>query len=102
MAGKPYAESLRIRTENASRRKMPDDVPRTWILTLRDSALAPKVQRTYIEARGGEQTLIEMDTCHCWMVGEPQRLTDPWSSAAGCTNIVLRLYHRIPHRIFIE
>lgn len=49
MIGKLYAESLRILTEKMSRQGMPDDVPRTWILTRRDRALAPKVQRKYIE-----------------------------------------------------
>jgi pimeloyl-ACP methyl ester carboxylesterase len=44
MAGKLYAESLRILTENVSRRGMPDNIPRTWILTLRDRALAQKLQ----------------------------------------------------------
>lgn len=74
MTSKLYAESLRILTEKVSRRGMPDDIPRTWILTLRDRALAPKVQRKYIEALGGVQTLTEIDTCHCLMVSEPQRL----------------------------
>jgi hypothetical protein len=44
MAGKLYAELLRILTEKVSRRGMPDDIPRTWILTRRDRALAPKVR----------------------------------------------------------
>jgi pimeloyl-ACP methyl ester carboxylesterase len=74
MAGKLYAESLRILTEKVSRRGMPDDIPRTWILTRRDRALAPKVQRNYIDALGGVQTLIEMDTCHMMLVSEPERL----------------------------
>src|ERR1700676_3230149 len=74
MAGKLCAESLRILTENVSRRGMPDYIPRTWILTLRDRALAPKVQRKYIESLGGVQTLIQMDTCHNLMVSEPERL----------------------------
>lgn len=76
MTGKLYAESLRILTEKVSRRGMPDDIPRTWILTLRDRALAPKVQRKYIEALGGVQTLTEIDTCHCLMVSEPERLAE--------------------------
>jgi pimeloyl-ACP methyl ester carboxylesterase len=74
MAGKLYAESLRILTEKVSRRGMPEEIPRTWILTLRDRALARKVQRQYIEALGGVQTLIEMDACHFMMVSEPERL----------------------------
>ena len=76
MAGKLYAESLRILTENVSWRGMPDNIPRTWILTLRDRALAPKLQRKNIEALGGVQTLIELDACHCLMVSEPERLAE--------------------------
>jgi pimeloyl-ACP methyl ester carboxylesterase len=74
MTGKLYAESLRILTEKVSRRGMPDEIPRTWILTLGDRALAPKLQRRYIEALGGVQTVIEMDTCHFMMISEPERL----------------------------
>ena len=76
MTGKLYAESLRILTEKVSPYGMPDDIPRTWILTLRDRALAPKLQRKYIEALGGVQTLIEVDTCHCLMLSQPKRLAD--------------------------
>ncbi|MGA7052034.1 MAG: alpha/beta hydrolase [Mycobacterium sp.] len=76
MTGKLYAESLRILTEKVSRRGMPDDIPRTWILTKRDRALAPKLQRKYIESLGGVQTLIEVDTCHMVMVSEPERLAE--------------------------
>jgi pimeloyl-ACP methyl ester carboxylesterase len=76
MTGKLYPESLRILTENVSRRGMPDDIPRTWILTKRDRALSPKVQRKYIEGLGGVQTLLEIDTCHCLMVSEPERLAE--------------------------
>ncbi len=76
MIGKLYPESLRLLTEKISRRGMPEDIPRTWILTLRDRALSPKLQRTYIEAIGGVQTLIEFDACHCLMVSEPERLAE--------------------------
>jgi hypothetical protein len=76
MTGKLCAESLRILVETVSRRGMPDDIPRTWILTLRDRAISPKVQRKYIESLGGVQTLIQMDTCHCLMVSEPERLAE--------------------------
>jgi pimeloyl-ACP methyl ester carboxylesterase len=74
MSGKLYPESLRLLTENVSRRGMPTDIPRAWILTLRDRAITPKLQRKNIEALGGVQTLIEIDTCHCLMVSEPERL----------------------------
>lgn len=76
MTDKLYPESLRILTENVSRRGMPDDIPRTWILTLRDRAIAPKLQRKNIEELGGVQTLIPIDTCHCLMVSEPERLAE--------------------------
>jgi pimeloyl-ACP methyl ester carboxylesterase len=76
MTDKLYAESLRILTEKVFRRGMPDDIPRTWIMTLRDRILAPKVQRRYIDGLGGVQTLIEIDTCHMLMVSEPQRLAE--------------------------
>ena len=55
---------------------MPDDIPRTWILTKRDRALAAKLQRKYMESIGGVQTLIEVDTCHMVMVSEPERLAE--------------------------
>ncbi len=55
---------------------MPNDIPRTWILTRRDRALAPKLQRKYIDALGGVQTLIEIDTCHMVMVSEPEWLAE--------------------------
>jgi pimeloyl-ACP methyl ester carboxylesterase len=76
LSGKLCAESPRILTEKVSWRGMPDDIQRTWIMTLRDRALSPKVQRKYIEAVGGVQTLIEIDTCHCLMVSEPELLAE--------------------------
>ncbi|MDH6247144.1 alpha/beta fold hydrolase [Mycobacterium sp. OTB74] len=76
MADKVHPESARILGEKVSRQGMPDDVPRTWILTLRDRALSPKMQRQYIDALGGVQTLIEVDTCHCLMISEPERLAE--------------------------
>ncbi len=76
LADRLYPESARILAEKASRRGMPESVPRTWILTRRDRALSVKSQRRGIEAIGGMQTLIEMDTCHCLMVSEPERLAE--------------------------
>jgi pimeloyl-ACP methyl ester carboxylesterase len=76
MAGKLYPESPHILAENVSRRDMPEDIPRTWILTTRDRALSMKFQRKGIDAIGGVSTLIEMDTCHMMMVSEPERLAE--------------------------
>ena len=55
---------------------MPDDVPRTWILTLRDHTLSEKSQRKSIAALGGVQTIIPIDTCHDLMISEPERLAE--------------------------
>jgi pimeloyl-ACP methyl ester carboxylesterase len=76
MAGRTYPESPRIPMETVSRRGLPDDVPRTWIMTLRDRTHPVSEQRASIEALGGVSTLIEMDTCHSLMVSEPQRLAE--------------------------
>ena len=62
--------------EKVSRPGMPDDIPRTWILTLRDRALSVKSQRRAIEAIGGVHTVIPMDTCHCPMLSEPEQLAE--------------------------
>ncbi|MFZ0835249.1 MAG: alpha/beta hydrolase [Mycobacterium sp.] len=76
MRNKLYGESPVILTEDVSRPDIPDELPRTWILTTRDRALSAKTQRKAIEALGGAQALIEMDTCHCMMVSEPERLAE--------------------------
>jgi pimeloyl-ACP methyl ester carboxylesterase len=68
------SDSPRVATEVVSRRDMPNDVPRTWILTLRDRALSVASQRRSIAALGGVQTLIPMDTCHDMMISEPELL----------------------------
>jgi hypothetical protein len=41
-----------------------------------DRALSRKSQRRSIEALGGVQAIIEMDTCHDLMVSEPKRLAE--------------------------
>jgi pimeloyl-ACP methyl ester carboxylesterase len=76
MADKRYAESLVVLAENVSRQGMPEEVPRTWILTTRDRALSGKLQRKGIEALGGVQTLIPIDSCHLLMVSEPKTLAE--------------------------
>jgi pimeloyl-ACP methyl ester carboxylesterase len=76
MASRVYPESSRVFAEQVSRRDMPADVPRTWILTRRDRALSVKTQLSGIEAIGGVQRLLAIDTCHCLMVSEPERLAE--------------------------
>ncbi|OBF41387.1 esterase [Mycolicibacterium peregrinum] len=67
-------ESPSIMIEIVDLSGMPDDVPRTWILTRRDRSVSMKIQRECIAALGGVQTLIEIDTCHILMVSEPEKL----------------------------
>jgi hypothetical protein len=76
MAGRLYPESSRIPLEKVSRRGMPESVPRTWILTLRDRTHSPKEQHKSIQAIGGVQTIVEMNTCHGLMVSEPKQLAE--------------------------
>jgi pimeloyl-ACP methyl ester carboxylesterase len=67
-------ESTAVLVERADRSELPDDVRRTWILTLRDKSLSPANQRRSIEALGGVHNIIPIDTCHDAMVSEPRRL----------------------------
>jgi pimeloyl-ACP methyl ester carboxylesterase len=76
MEGRLYPESNRVFLERISRRDMPTDVPRTWILTTRDRTHSIKEQRASIAALGGVQTVIPIDTCHGLMVSEPARLAE--------------------------
>ncbi len=71
-----YAEGPAVVVEKVDRDGMPDDVPRTWILTLRDRALSQGSQHRSIAALGGVHTLIPMDTCHNLMVSAPKRLAE--------------------------
>ncbi|WP_375484231.1 alpha/beta fold hydrolase [uncultured Mycobacterium sp.] len=69
-----YPEYPSVGIERVDRGDLPDDVPRTWILTLRDRALSVRQQRDCINALGGVDTVVTIDTCHDLMVSEPQRL----------------------------
>jgi hypothetical protein len=76
MDGRLYPESSQIPVEKVSRPDMPEGVPRTWILTLRDRTHSAMEQRASIEAIGGVQRIIPIDTCHGLMVSEPERLAE--------------------------
>jgi pimeloyl-ACP methyl ester carboxylesterase len=69
-----YPESARLITERVDRRDLPAEVPRTWIMTLRDRALSPRQQWQCIKTLGGVDTLVCIDTCHDLMYSEPERL----------------------------
>jgi pimeloyl-ACP methyl ester carboxylesterase len=71
---KLYAESARIPGEPVDRSALPDDVPRTWILTTRDRALSNKSQQASIAALGGVEDVIPIDACHDVMFSHPERL----------------------------
>ncbi|OBA71402.1 esterase [Mycobacterium sp. 1554424.7] len=65
-------ESPNVIFEPADRSDLPDRVPRTWIMTLRDRALSVRQQLTAIESLGGVDTMICMDACHDVMFSEPK------------------------------
>jgi pimeloyl-ACP methyl ester carboxylesterase len=69
-----YPESARIPGESVDRSAMPDDVPRTWILTTRDRALSHKSQQASIAALGGVQNVIPIDACHDVMISHPEHV----------------------------
>jgi pimeloyl-ACP methyl ester carboxylesterase len=71
-----HPEATTMITEPVDRSDLPDDVPRTWILTLRDHALFRRTQLRSIAALGGVQTLIPVDTCHDLMISEPRLLAE--------------------------
>jgi pimeloyl-ACP methyl ester carboxylesterase len=67
-------ESINVIVEPVDRSDLPDDVPRTWIMTLRDRALSIRQQRFAIESLGGVDTMICVDSCHNVMISEPNWL----------------------------
>jgi pimeloyl-ACP methyl ester carboxylesterase len=69
-----YPESARVIIEPVDRSDLPAEVPRTWIMTLRDRALSLRQQRRCITSLGGVDTLVCLDTCHDLMYSEPHRL----------------------------
>lgn len=64
------SESPRVTTERVDRSDYPD-VPATWILPLRDRAVNPDLQRSFIKNLGRVDEVLEIDTCHNAMITEP-------------------------------
>jgi pimeloyl-ACP methyl ester carboxylesterase len=60
--------------EPADRSALPADVPRTWIMPLRDRALSRRQQLFAIECLGGVDTLLFINGCHDVMVSHPAGL----------------------------
>jgi hypothetical protein len=67
-------ESPNVIFEPVDRSDMPDDVPRTWIMTLRDRALSARQQRYAINSLGGVDTMVCLDGCHDVMYSDPAGL----------------------------
>lgn len=67
-------ESPTVIIEPVDRTGMPDAVPRTWILTLRDRALSVRQQHACMTALGGVDNIICIDACHDVMISEPECL----------------------------
>lgn len=68
-------ESPTVMAERVDRSALPRAIPRTWIITLRDRALSPRVQRQGIENLGVDET-VEIDACHNAMISAPGRLAE--------------------------
>ncbi len=60
--------------EAVDRSDFPGDVPRTWIMTLRDRALSMQQQFAAIEWLGGVDTMVCLDGCHDVMFSDPAGL----------------------------
>jgi pimeloyl-ACP methyl ester carboxylesterase len=60
--------------EPVDRSALPDRIPRSWVLTLRDKSLPPRQQRRFIENLGGVNDVVELDTCHNAMISMPDEL----------------------------
>lgn len=71
-----YRESVKVIAEPVDRSDMPREVPRTWIMTLRDRSLSLRRQREYIDELGGVDKVICVDACHDVMYSQPERLAE--------------------------
>ena len=69
-----YVESPNVIVEPADRSDLPDDVPRTWIMTLDDRALSVRQQLYAIKQLGGVDTMICVHGCHDVMFSDPRRV----------------------------
>jgi pimeloyl-ACP methyl ester carboxylesterase len=57
----------------ADRSTLPAQIPRTWVLTLRDRTLPPRVQLRFA-ANLGASEIVPIDTGHNPMIADPERL----------------------------
>jgi pimeloyl-ACP methyl ester carboxylesterase len=64
-----------LASERVDRSDLSPDIPRSWVLTLRDRSLSPKQQRRFVANLGGVDEVIELDTCHNAMISAPDELS---------------------------
>lgn len=76
------AEASSITAEPVDRSDLSADIPRTWVLPLRDRSLRPKQQRLFMANLGGVEDVVEIDACHDVMVSHPEELAQ--ALAARC------------------
>jgi pimeloyl-ACP methyl ester carboxylesterase len=69
-----HLESPRIIVEPVDRCALPANIPRTWVMTLRDRAVSVRQQHDGIRALGGVDSVVFVDTCHDVMYSEPNWL----------------------------
>jgi hypothetical protein len=65
-----------VAQERVSRRDLPTQIPRSWVLTRRDRSLRPRQQREFMANLGGVEEVIEIDSCHDVMIRAPRRLAE--------------------------
>lgn len=68
-------ESPKVTIEPVDRSDYPD-VPATWILPLRDRAVNPALQRTFIQNLGRVDEVLEIDACHNAMVTDADAIAE--------------------------
>lgn len=61
----------------------PPDVPVTWVLTLRDRAVRPRVQRRTIATLATLDQVVKIDACHDVMISHPDHLADVLLAQSG-------------------
>jgi pimeloyl-ACP methyl ester carboxylesterase len=77
-------EAVSITVEPVDRTSLPPEIPRTWVLPLRDRSLRPRLQRTFMANLGGVDDVVELDACHDVMISHPAPLAAVL--AARCTS----------------
>ncbi|MCU1594974.1 MAG: alpha/beta hydrolase family protein [Frankiales bacterium] len=67
-------EASTITAEPVDRSQLSAQIPRSWVIPLRDRSLRPAMQRRFIDNLGGVEDVVEIDACHDVMVSHPEEL----------------------------